>query len=57
LVAEFGWLPGDQGPSPLPEQLASMTKFVRPACHAVPGLGEVITVEVQPDNGEILSLL
>jgi hypothetical protein len=30
---------------------------VRLACHAVPGLGVVVTVEVKPDYGEILALL
>jgi len=25
LIAEFGWLPGDQGPLPQQEQLTSMT--------------------------------
>jgi hypothetical protein len=35
--------------------------LVRLACRAMPGLGGIVTVEVQPrvqpDNGEILSLL
>ena len=30
---------------------------MRLACHAVPGLGEMVTVEVQPDDGEVLALL
>jgi len=45
-----------RGPSPQPEQLTSMTGSC--GWHAtVPGLGEVVTVEVQQDNSEILALL
>ncbi len=31
--------------------------LVRLACQAVPGLGEVVTVKLQPDDGEVLTLL
>src|SRR5205809_2641661 len=29
----------------------------RLACHAVPGFGDAVAVEVQPDDGEVLALL
>ena len=52
-----GGCPVIRGPSPRPEQLMSMTGSC--GWHATQrwGLGEVVTVEVQPDNGEILALL
>jgi hypothetical protein len=31
--------------------------LVRLAGQAVPGLGEAVTVEVQPDDGEVFTLL
>jgi hypothetical protein len=57
LVAEFGWLPGDQGAFAAAGAAAVDDRPVRLACHAVPGQGEVAAVEVQPDDGEVLSLL
>ena len=57
LVAEFGWLPGDQGAVAAAGAADVDDGLVRLACHAVPGLGEVVTVEVQQDNSEILALL
>ena len=57
LAAEFGWLPGDQGAVAAAGAADVDDGPVRLACHAVPGLGEVVTVEVQQDNSEILALL
>ena len=47
LVVEFGWLPGDQGAVAAAGAADVDDGLVRLACHAVPGLGEVVTVEVQ----------
>ena len=57
LVAEFGWLPGDQGAVAAAGAADVDDGPVRLACHAVPGFGEVVAVEVQPDDGEVLALL
>ena len=57
LVAEAGWLPGDQGAVAAAGAADVDDGPVRLACHAVPGLGEVVAVEVQPDDGEVLALL
>ena len=57
LVAEFGWLPGDQGAVAAAGAADVDDGPVRLTCHAVPGFGEVVTVEVQPDDGEVLALL
>ena len=58
LVAEFGWLPGDQRTVAAAGAADVDDGLVQLACHAVPGLGERVTVEAQPDYyGEILSLL
>ena len=58
LVAEFGWLPGDQRTVAAAGAADVDDGLVQLACHAVPGLGERVTVEAQPDYYvEILSLL
>ncbi len=45
LVAEFGWLPGDQG-AVAAAGAADVDGPVRLACHAVPGLDEVGGLEL-----------
>jgi hypothetical protein len=45
LVAEFGWLPGDHGVVAAAGAADVDDGLVRLACHAVPGLGEVVTVD------------
>ena len=57
LVAGFVRLPGDQGAVAAAGAADVDDGLVRLACHAVPGLGEVVTVEVQPDDGEVFALL
>ena len=47
LVVEFGWLPGDHGAVAAAGAADVDDGLVRLACHAVPGLGEVVTIEVQ----------
>jgi hypothetical protein len=47
VIAEFGWLPGDHGVVAAAGAADVDDVLVRLACHAVPGLGEVVTVEVQ----------
>ena len=57
LVAEFGWLPGDQGAVAAAGAADVDDGPVRLACHAVPGFGDAVAVEVQPDDGEVFALL
>jgi hypothetical protein len=57
LAAKFGWLPGDQGAVAAAGTADIDDGLVRLACHAVPGLGDVVTLEVEPDDGVILVLL
>jgi hypothetical protein len=57
LIAEFEGLAGDQGTVAAAGAADVDDVFVRLAYQAVPGLGEVITVEVQPDDGEVFTLL
>jgi Bacterial regulatory helix-turn-helix protein, lysR family len=57
LAAEFGWLPGDQGAVAAAGAADVEDGPVRLAYHAVPGFGDAVTVEVQPDDGEVLALL
>ena len=57
LGAEFGWLPGDQGAVAAAGAADVDDGPVRLAYHAVPGFGDAVTVEVQPDDGEVLALL
>jgi hypothetical protein len=47
LVAESGWLPDDHRPVAAAGAADVDDGLVRLACHAVPGLGEVVTTEVQ----------
>jgi hypothetical protein len=56
LRAGFGWLPGDQGAVAAAGASDADDGPVRLACHAVPGFGDAVTVEVQPDDGEVLAL-
>jgi hypothetical protein len=57
LGAEFGWLSGDQGAVAAAGAADVDDRPVRLACHAVPGFGDAVTVEVQPDDGEVFALL
>ena len=57
LVAELGWLPGDQGAVAATGAADVDDGPVRLAYHAVPGFGDAVTVEVQPDDGEVFALL
>jgi len=57
LVAELGGLAGDQGTVAAAGAADVDDVLVRLACQAVPGLGEGVTVEVQPDDGEVFTLL
>jgi hypothetical protein len=54
-VAGFGWLPGDQGAVAAAGAADVDDGPVRLACHAMPGFA--VTVEVEPDDGEVLALL
>jgi hypothetical protein len=57
LIAEFEGLACDQGTVATAGAADVDDVLVRLACRAVPGLGEVVTVEVQPDDGEVFTLL
>jgi hypothetical protein len=56
-AAGFGWLPGDQRGVAAAGAADVDDGPVRLACRAVPGLGDAVTVEVQPDDGEVFALL
>jgi hypothetical protein len=57
LGAGFGGLPGDQETVAAAGAADVDNGPVRLACHAGLGFGDAVTVEVQPDDGEVLALL
>ena len=56
LAAGSGWAAGDQGAVTAAGTAEVDDVLVRLAGHAVPDLGDVVTVAVQPDDGEVLAL-
>ena len=55
LGAGFGWLPGDQGAVAAAGAADVDDGPVRLAYHALPDFGDAVTVEVQPDDGQVLA--